>query len=146
MDIEKIKALIDLVSSSAVMELDLSQDATRFGVARPIPRPSGLHPARSRFGMRPARRGGRVDRHVITGYTVPSADDSMIAELIALGATGEGTFAGLRGALAEARVDFIRTNIPLHRALLDDPTCAAAARVFTIWSSGRGGCNDRDGP
>jgi acetyl-CoA carboxylase biotin carboxylase subunit len=45
----------------------------------------------------------------------------MIAKLIVYGTTRNGALRRLRRALEEFVVDGVKTTIPLHQALLDDP-------------------------
>ena len=73
----------------------------------------------------PGGPGIRVDTHVGTGVVVPPYYDSLVAKLIVHGATREEALARLRAALAEARVEGIATNIPLHRRIVADPAFAA---------------------
>ncbi|OAG74443.1 acetyl-CoA carboxylase biotin carboxylase subunit [Acetobacter malorum] len=47
--------------------------------------------------------------------------DSLIAKVIARGATRDEAIRRLKVALAELQVETISTNIPLHQALLCDP-------------------------
>ncbi len=68
----------------------------------------------------PGGPGIRVDSHIYGGYTVPPYYDSMIGKLIAHGATREVALARMRTALDETIIDGIKTNIPLHRQLVDD--------------------------
>ena len=63
----------------------------------------------------------RVDSGLYAGYRVPPYYDSMIAKLIVYGFTREGAMRRLRRALEEFVVDGIKTTIPLHQALLQDP-------------------------
>ena len=63
----------------------------------------------------------RVDSGLYTGYKVPPYYDSMIAKLIVYGTTRERCILRLRRALEEFVVDGVKTTIPLHQALLDDP-------------------------
>jgi acetyl-CoA carboxylase biotin carboxylase subunit len=80
-----------------------------------IPSPgriTGWHP--------PGGPGIRVDSHVYANYFVPPYYDSMIAKLIAYGETREIALARMRVALSEMVVDGIKTNIPLHRDLMND--------------------------
>ncbi len=80
-----------------------------------IPSPgriTGWHP--------PGGPGIRVDSHVYTNYFVPPYYDSMIAKVIAYGETREVALARMRVALSEMVVDGIKTNIPLHRDLMND--------------------------
>ena len=63
----------------------------------------------------------RVDSGLYAGYRVPPYYDSMIAKLIVWGRTREGCLMRLRRALEEFVIDGVKTTIPLHQALLDDP-------------------------
>ncbi|NHC60427.1 acetyl-CoA carboxylase biotin carboxylase subunit [Paenalcaligenes suwonensis] len=68
----------------------------------------------------PGGPGVRMDSHVYSGYTVPPNYDSMIAKLITYGATREQAIARMSIALSEMVVEGIKTNIPLHRELMQD--------------------------
>ena len=70
----------------------------------------------------PGGIGIRVDSHVTAGATVPRHYDSLIGKLIAHGSTREEALARARVALSELRAEGIRTNVPLHQAILADPT------------------------
>jgi acetyl-CoA carboxylase biotin carboxylase subunit len=61
----------------------------------------------------------RVDSGVYGGWKVPCYD-SLIAKVIVHGATRQEAIARMRRALDEFIVGGIRTNIPLHQALLRD--------------------------
>jgi acetyl-CoA carboxylase biotin carboxylase subunit len=63
----------------------------------------------------------RVDSGLYQGYRVPPYYDSMIAKLIVYGTTRQGALRRLRRALGEYVIEGMKTTIPLHRALLDDP-------------------------
>lgn len=69
----------------------------------------------------PGGFGVRVESHLYDGYTVPPYYDSMIAKLIVWGDTREVAIAKMQMALSEMVIDGIKTNIPLHRDLLEDP-------------------------
>lgn len=68
----------------------------------------------------PGGPGIRVDGMVYAGYTVPSLYDSMVAKLIAKGRDRAECMARMQRALAEMKVDGIRTNILFHERLLAD--------------------------
>jgi acetyl-CoA carboxylase biotin carboxylase subunit len=70
----------------------------------------------------PGGIGIRVDSHVAAGTTVPRHYDSLIGKLIAHGATRDEALARARVALSELRAEGVRTNVPLHQAILSDPT------------------------
>jgi acetyl-CoA carboxylase biotin carboxylase subunit len=68
----------------------------------------------------PGGPGIRVDSHIYHNYFVPPYYDSMIGKLIAHGDTREIAMARMRIALSEMIVDGIKTNIPLHRDIMND--------------------------
>ncbi|MDA9516688.1 acetyl-CoA carboxylase [Bradyrhizobium sp. CCBAU 11430] len=70
----------------------------------------------------PGGIGIRVDSHITAGATVPRHYDSLIGKLIAHGGTRDEAMARARVALSELRAEGIRTNVPLHQAILTDPT------------------------
>lgn len=70
----------------------------------------------------PGGIGIRVDSHIAAGATVSRHYDSLVGKLIAHGSTREEALARARVALSELRAEGIRTNVPLHQAMLSDPT------------------------
>ncbi len=73
----------------------------------------------------PGGPGVRIDSHVFTGYTVPPYYDSMIAKLITYGKTREQAIARMDIALSEIVVEGIKTNVELHRELMQDASFKA---------------------
>jgi acetyl-CoA carboxylase, biotin carboxylase subunit len=69
----------------------------------------------------PAGPGVRTDAGVYEGSEVSIHYDPMLAKLIVWAADRERALARLGRALAELRVEGIRTTAPLYRALLADP-------------------------
>jgi acetyl-CoA carboxylase biotin carboxylase subunit len=69
----------------------------------------------------PGGLGVRVDSHIYGDYSVPPYYDSMIGKLIARGEDRDAALARMRGALTEMIIEGIKTNIPLHLKILDDP-------------------------
>ncbi len=63
----------------------------------------------------------RVDSGLYAGYSIPPYYDSMIAKLIVYGRTREGCIMRLKRALDEMVIDGVKTTIPLHEALLEQP-------------------------
>ncbi|WOF44528.1 acetyl-CoA carboxylase biotin carboxylase subunit [Sphingopyxis indica] len=63
----------------------------------------------------------RVDSGLYAGYSIPPYYDSMIGKLIVYGRTRESCMMRMRRALEEMVVGGVKTNIPLHQALLADP-------------------------
>ena len=68
----------------------------------------------------PGGMGVRMDSHVYTGYKVPPYYDSLIGKLIVHAMTRENAIARMKNALDETVVEGIKTNIPLHLALMED--------------------------
>ena len=69
----------------------------------------------------PGGHGVRVDSHIYAGYTIPPHYDSMIAKLITVAQTRPEAIAKMRRALDEFVIEGIKTTIPFHRKLMDDP-------------------------
>ncbi|GAA4387884.1 acetyl-CoA carboxylase biotin carboxylase subunit [Hymenobacter koreensis] len=69
----------------------------------------------------PGGHGVRVDTHVYAGYTIPSNYDSMIAKLITVAQTREECVVKMKRALSEFVVEGVKTTIPFHLKLMDDP-------------------------
>lgn len=69
----------------------------------------------------PGGHGVRLDTHAYAGYTIPPNYDSMIAKLITIAQSREEAIAKMRRALHEFVIDGIKTTIPFHRKLMDDP-------------------------
>ncbi|AZI23597.1 acetyl-CoA carboxylase biotin carboxylase subunit [Chryseobacterium taklimakanense] len=73
----------------------------------------------------PGGHGIRIDTHVYSGYTIPSNYDSMIAKIITTAQTREEAIAKMKRALEEFYVEGVKTTIPFHRQLMEDPDYVA---------------------
>ena len=73
----------------------------------------------------PKGRGVRCDTHVYAGYTVPPTYDSMIAKLIVHDTTRERAIAKMLRALDEFIIEGLKTTVPFHQQLLQDPRFVA---------------------
>ena len=73
----------------------------------------------SRFHL-PGGPGVRIDTHAYGGYKVPSNYDSMIGKLITYGGSRDQALARMDIALSEILIEGIKTNVPLHRDLMND--------------------------
>ncbi|MFN3589844.1 MAG: acetyl-CoA carboxylase biotin carboxylase subunit [Spirosomataceae bacterium] len=69
----------------------------------------------------PGGHGVRIDSHVYAGYTIPPNYDSMIAKLIVTAQTREEVLVRMKRALQEFYIEGIKTTIPFHLKLMDDP-------------------------
>jgi len=69
----------------------------------------------------PGGPGIRVDTHIYSGYKIPPYYDSLVAKLIAYGKNREESLTRLRRALDEFVIEGIKTTIPFHRKLIEQP-------------------------
>jgi len=69
----------------------------------------------------PGGPGVRVDTHVYSGYVVPPYYDSLLVKLLVSGRDREEALVRARRALQSMIVEGIRTSIPLHLRILEDP-------------------------
>lgn len=75
-------------------------------------------PGKIAFYYAPGGRGIRIDSHVYTGYVVPPYYDSLIAKLIAVGASRGSTIDRMRRALDEYYITGIKTTVSFHSAIM----------------------------
>jgi acetyl-CoA carboxylase biotin carboxylase subunit len=73
----------------------------------------------------PGGLGVRVDSALYAGYRVPPYYDSMIAKLIVHAPDRPQAIARMRRAIDEFAIIGVKTTLPLHRRILDDPTFLA---------------------
>jgi len=68
----------------------------------------------------PGGFGVRLDTHLHQGYELPVFYDSLIAKLIAFDLTRTGAINVMKRALAEFRIEPLKTTIPLYRRIMTD--------------------------
>jgi acetyl-CoA carboxylase biotin carboxylase subunit len=73
----------------------------------------------------PGGLGVRVDSALYAGYRVPPHYDSLVAKLITFGKTRDQAIARMRRALREFVISGIKTTLPLHQRILDNPEFCA---------------------
>ncbi|MAY23751.1 MAG: acetyl-CoA carboxylase biotin carboxylase subunit [Flavobacteriaceae bacterium] len=73
----------------------------------------------------PGGHGVRLDTHVYAGYIIPPNYDSMIAKLITTAQTRDEAINKMKRALDEFVIEGIKTTIPFHRQLMDEPDYVA---------------------
>jgi acetyl-CoA carboxylase biotin carboxylase subunit len=78
-------------------------------------------PGRIQAFHAPGGLGVRVDSALYAGYVVPPYYDSLVAKLIVHAPTRPEAIARLRRALDEFAVLGIKTTLPLHQRIIDDP-------------------------
>ncbi len=69
----------------------------------------------------PGGPGVRVDTAAYTRYVIPPYYDSLLAKLIVHAATREDAIVRMRRALDEFIIEGVKTTIPVHKKILDDP-------------------------
>ena len=69
----------------------------------------------------PGGHGVRIDSHIYAGYSIPPNYDSMIAKLIVSGQSREEAITRMSRALQEFIIEGIKTTIPFHIKLMNDP-------------------------
>jgi acetyl-CoA carboxylase biotin carboxylase subunit len=62
-----------------------------------------------------------LDSHAYAGYRIPPNYDSMIGKLIVHRANRTEAIAAMKRALQEFHVSPIKTTIPLHLQIMDNP-------------------------
>lgn len=77
----------------------------------------------------PGGHGVRIDTHAYAGYVIPPNYDSMIGKLIVVAQTREEAILKMKRALDEYIIEGIKTTIPFHQKLMEDPQFKAG--VFT---------------
>ena len=70
----------------------------------------------------PGGHGIRLDTHVYAGYTIPPNYDSMIAKIISTAQNRKEAINKMKRALDEFIIEGVKTTIPFHRKLMDDPS------------------------
>jgi acetyl-CoA carboxylase, biotin carboxylase subunit len=68
----------------------------------------------------PGGPGIRVESHLYSGYRVPPHYDSLVAKLLAHGASRDEAIQRMKGALSEIEIAGLTTTVPLHRVLMED--------------------------
>jgi acetyl-CoA carboxylase biotin carboxylase subunit len=78
-------------------------------------------PGKITFLYQPGGPGIRVDSCIYCGYTVPAHYDSLIAKIIAHGATRTEAIDRMLRALDEFKIEGIKTTIDFHKRVLSHP-------------------------
>jgi acetyl/propionyl-CoA carboxylase alpha subunit len=78
-------------------------------------------PGRITAYREPAGPGVRVDAGVSEGSDVPPLYDALLAKILTRGRTRDEAIARMSRALAELRIEGIKTTLPFHRRVLESP-------------------------
>ncbi len=130
--ISEMRSGLDLVAEqiriAAGEPLGYSQDAVRLdghAIEFRINAEDVAHDFRPQAGtvgayLAPGGPGVRMDSHLYAGYEVPPYYDSLLGKLVVWAPDRPSAIARSRIALSELVIDGLITNIPFHRAILDD--------------------------
>ncbi len=118
---EQIRVADGLPLSVPGGDFRLRGHAMEFRINAEDPVTFAPHPGRIRELNCPGGPGVRVDTAAYRDYVIPPHYDSLIAKLIVRGKNREETIARGRRALDLFIIEGVKTSIPLHRAILDDP-------------------------
>ncbi len=112
------------------LPLSVKQEDVKFRTAMPLN--AGLMPKTrlNNFAPCPGKLSGyrspggigiRVDSGVYNRYTIPHFYDPMISKLVAWGRDREEAIIRMRRALYEYIIVGVKTNIPFHKAVMENP-------------------------
>jgi acetyl-CoA carboxylase biotin carboxylase subunit len=118
---EQIRVADGLPLSVPDGDFRLRGHAMEFRINAEDPVTFAPHPGRIREFNCPGGPGVRVDTAAYRDYVIPPHYDSLIAKLIVRGKDRAETLARGRRALDLFIIEGVKTSIPLHRAILDDP-------------------------
>ncbi|MDB5700849.1 MAG: accC [Sphingomonadales bacterium] len=118
---EQIRIAEGLPLSVAQDEIVFSGHAIECRINAEDPRTFAPSPGLVKAYHAPGGMHVRMDSGLYAGYKIPPYYDSMIAKLIVYGRTREGCIMRLRRALEETVIEGVKTTVPLHQALLQQP-------------------------
>nr|WP_246359736.1 acetyl-CoA carboxylase biotin carboxylase subunit [Stakelama sediminis] len=118
---EQIRVAEGMPLSVAQDEIEFRGHAIECRINAEDPKTFAPSPGQITYYHAPGGMHVRVDSGIYAGYRIPPYYDSMIAKLIVFGRTREGCIMRLRRALDEFVVEGVKTTVPLHQALLDQP-------------------------
>jgi acetyl-CoA carboxylase, biotin carboxylase subunit len=121
-DIVKQQILIAMGEPLSVRQEDVRIDGHAIECRINAEDPFAFTPAPGRVDAHrsPGGPGIRLDTHLYDGYTVPPHYDSLVAKLIAHGATRDEAVIRMKAALSEYEIGGLTTNIPLQRLLMEE--------------------------
>jgi acetyl-CoA carboxylase biotin carboxylase subunit len=106
-------------------EFRLRGHAMEFRINAEDPVTFAPNPGKIREFHLPGGPGVRVDTAAYRDYVIPPHYDSLIAKLIVRGKDRPEVLARARRALEQFIIEGVKTSIPLHRAILDNPAFIA---------------------
>ena len=118
---EQIKIAAGLPLDLKQHQIRLSGHAIECRINAECPEKFTPSPGRITSYIVPGGPGVRVDSAAYPGYVVPAQYDSMIAKLIVHAEDRSSALFRMRRALSEFFIEGIKTTIPLHLKILNDP-------------------------
>jgi acetyl-CoA carboxylase, biotin carboxylase subunit len=118
---EQIRVAEGLPLSMTQDEVEFSGHAIECRINAEDPATFAPSPGLVRYYHAPGGLHVRFDSGLYAGYRIPPYYDSMIGKLIVYGKTREAAMMRLRRALEETVIEGVKTTIPLHQALLNEP-------------------------
>ncbi|MEM8798687.1 MAG: acetyl-CoA carboxylase biotin carboxylase subunit [Pseudomonadota bacterium] len=118
---EQIRVAAGMPLSIRQEEVTFSGHAIECRINSEDPRTFAPSPGNVELYHPPGGLGVRVDSALYAGYRVPPYYDSLIAKLIVHADTREACIMRLRRVLREYVITGVKTTLPLHQALADDP-------------------------
>ena len=118
---EQIRVASGLPLSVPNGDFRLRGHAIEFRINAEDPVTFAPNPGKIREFHCPGGPGVRVDTAAYRDYVIPPHYDSLIAKLIVRGKDREEAIARGRRALDLFIIEGVKTSIPLHRAIVDDP-------------------------
>ncbi|MGH9869096.1 MAG: acetyl-CoA carboxylase biotin carboxylase subunit [Candidatus Polarisedimenticolia bacterium] len=81
----------------------------------------GFRPSPGRIDGLQLAAGARFDTHIEAGFCVTPHYDSLLGKLIVHAGDRAAAIASMEKALGEMRIDGVKTTLPLHRRLMQEP-------------------------
>ncbi|MDR1032279.1 MAG: acetyl-CoA carboxylase biotin carboxylase subunit [Holosporales bacterium] len=118
---EQIKIAADDKLSFSQQDVKLSGHAIECRINAEDPDTFAPSPGLVSSYHSPGGPGVRIDSHLYSGYKIPSYYDSLAAKLIVYEVNRKRCLARLKRALSEYVISGVKTLIPLHLRIIDNP-------------------------
>lgn len=122
---EQIKIASDVQFTLEQKDIKFSGHALECRINAEDPLTFMPSPGKINILHQPGGPGIRFDSHLYASYVVPPHYDSMIGKLISYGEDRKTAIARMKNALDEIVIDGIKTNIELHKRILNDKAFVA---------------------
>ena len=123
-DIDIVKLMIEVAEGKELPsqeEIELKGHSIECRITAEDPVKFLPFPGKITKWIAPGGKDVRIDSHAYAGYIVPSIYDSMIGKLIVRGKDRADAIARMKRALEEFEVGGIKTTIPFHLKMMQNP-------------------------